>query len=233
MRKTLLCASLLAGWLQASSAWAQFGVNPLNQNNGGGIPNANFLPRNGAGYVGNLQSAFGFNGGAGFNGFNSGYGFNGFNSGAGFNGFNSGYGFNGGFNGFNSGFNGFNSGYGFSGGFNGFGSQFNNYASPFAAPPWGGNLAGAGLYNNPWQNPWGLPGNIYGPTGPFFGMQYNGIGNYAPIVGVNNGWWPYQPAYNPNNPVNQYLQNLYLQGLPNLNNLNNMPGNAVLPPRGP
>jgi hypothetical protein len=231
MRKTLLCASLLAGWLQASSAWAQFGVNPLNQNNGGGIPNGTLLPRSGAGYVGNLQSAFGFNGG-GFNGFNNGFGSNGFNGfNSGFNGFNSGYGFNGFNNGF--GFNGFNSGYGFNGGFNGFGSPFNNYASPFAAPPWGGNLAGAGFYNNPWQNPWGLSGNIYGPTGPFFGMQYSGFGNYAPIVGVNNGWWPYQPAYNPNNPVNQYLQNLFLQGLPNLNNLNNMPGNAVLPPRGP
>src|SRR5262245_12879768 len=114
MRKTLLCASLLAGWLQASPAWAQFGVNPFNPNNAGGSHNGTLLPRSGAGYVGNLQSAYGFNGG--FNAFNNGYGFNGFNgfnSGYGFNGFNNGYGFNGFNNGY--GFNGFNNGYGFNG----------------------------------------------------------------------------------------------------------------------
>src|SRR5262245_1941847 len=118
MRKTLLCASLLAGWLQASSAWAQFGVNPFNPNNAGGSHNGTLLPRSGAGYVGNLQSAYGFSGG--FNAFNNGYGFNGFNGfNNGFNGFNNGYGFNGFNNGY--GFNGFNNGYGFNGfGGNGF-----------------------------------------------------------------------------------------------------------------
>src|SRR6266571_5183762 len=104
MRKTLLFMGVLTGWLHASFGAAQVAVNPFNQNNPTAPANSHFLPRAGGGYVGNLQnSAFGYNGGVGFNGFNSGSGFNGFNNGFG-------------------GFNGY-------GGFNG--SPFNGYGSPF------------------------------------------------------------------------------------------------------
>jgi hypothetical protein len=72
---------------------------------------------------------------------------------------------------------------------------------------------------------------MWGPGAPFGGYQFSGYGNYSPIVGWNNGWYPYDPGYNANSPINQYLQQLYLQGLPNLNNMPN--GNGKILPRAP
>jgi hypothetical protein len=82
------------------------------------------------------------------------------------------------------------------------GSGFSPYGSPYSG------------FGNPWQYGMGGYNNYaWGAGAPFGGYQFGGYGNFAPIVGVNNGWWPYQPAYDYNNPVNQALQNLYIQGL--------------------
>jgi hypothetical protein len=203
MRIPWLTFASLAAWLFAPPAMAQFGQNPLNQNKPQAPAGARLLPRSGGGYLGNYQNSP-------FNSANNGFGFN--NNGFGFNGSNPGFGFNnngGGFNGFNNGM-----------GFNGYNNSFGN--------PWAGNFPGGQ------PNPWGLGGanpawnygNIWGPAPPFGGYQFSGYGNYAPIVGVSNGWWPYEPAYNYNHPVNQYLTNLFLQGLPKLDTF---PGNQVQP----
>lgn len=100
---------------------------------------------------------------------------------------------------------------------NGFGNNgwnpYSNSSYGGYGSPWQGNAFGGGAFNNPYQTPWGF-GNMYGPSAPFGGYQNYGYGNFAPIVGLNNGWWPYQPMYNYNNPVDQYLQQLFLQGLP-------------------
>ena len=195
MRVPLLIIGLAAGCLHAAPALAQFGQNPLNRNNPQVPGNARLLPNSGAGYLGggNYQNSpfntnRNFNNGFANNGFNNGF------NGAGFNGFNNGYGFNNpgyGFNGFQNGFGGYN---------NGFGNQFN------------GNFGGG--FGGGFNAPWNYGNNFYGPAPPFGGYQFPGYGNFAPIVGVNNGWWPYEPAYNYNNPVDQYLNQLFLQGLP-------------------
>ncbi|GEM_PF-5591006 len=106
----------------------------------------------------------------------------------------------------------------------GYGSPFNS--SPYGNP-WQGNPFGGG-FNNGFQNPYGF-GNMYGPSAPFGGYQFNGYGNFAPIVGLNNGWWPYQPAYNYNSPINQYLNQLYLQGLPGNGNVPSSSNSGILP----
>lgn len=124
-----------------------------------------------------------------------------------------------------------NSFYGGAGNFggNGFGNNgFGAYGSPFGNPwqanQFAGNQFGGNPFTNPYQTPWGF-GNMYSNSAPFGGYQYYGYGNFAPIVGVNNGWWPYQPAYNYNNPVDQYLQRLFISGLPAI------PGGATVLPR--
>ena len=208
MQKQLLCVGLVMAWLHASAGVAQFGQNPQLQNNP--PANSHFLPRVGGpklnsqqfypyGYGSPLNNNYNFNNAAGFGGWNP-YTNTAFGGGAG------------GWNPYTG---------------TAFGGNGNPWNSPYGNP-WQGNPWGGGTFNNPWQTPWGF-GNIYSNSAPFGGYQYYGYGNFAPIVGLNNGWWPYQPAYNYNNPVNQYLQNLYMQGLPNLNNLPG--GNGGILPR--
>lgn len=120
-----------------------------------------------------------------------------------------------------------NNGFG-SNGWNQYGNYgFGGYGSPYNSAfgnPWQGSPFGGGVFNNPYQTPWG-----FGNSAPFGGYQYNGYGNFAPIVGLNNGWWPYQPAYNYNNPVDQYLNQLFLQGLPGSGSAPSSLKNNVLP----
>ena len=105
-----------------------------------------------------------------------------------------------------------NNGFG-NNGWNPYGNNgFGDNGSPFSNP-WQGGPFGGGVFNNPYQTPWGF-GNAFSNSAPFGGYSFYGYGNFSPIVGLNNGWWPYQPAYNYNNPVDQYLNQLFLQGLP-------------------
>ena len=205
MRKQLILAAMLAGCFYPSVASAQFGqgANPP--------ANSTFLPRAGSQRLNSQQFyPFGY-GNPQNNYYNNAYGFGGYG--------NNGYGNNGyGNNGWNP-----NGNYAFGG----YGSPFNN---SWQGNPWQGNPFGGGALNNPYQTPWGF-GNAFGPSAPFGGYQYNGYGNFAPIVGLNNGWWPYQPGYNYNNPVNQYLQQLYLQGLPGYGTFPG--GNNGILPRNP
>jgi hypothetical protein len=59
------------------------------------------------------------------------------------------------------------------------------WQNPFTPSHW--NFAGWGNGYSPWAN--------YGSwTGPPFGQYgYSGYGQFAPIVGANNGWFPYEP----------------------------------------
>ena len=62
--------------------------------------------------------------------------------------------------------------------------------NPFTPSHW--NFAGFNNYNNPYQ-----AGGLW--AGPPFGQYgYGGYGNFAPIVGINNGWFPYEAPWNNN-----------------------------------
>ena len=188
MRNQLLPGLVLVCWLATSAVQAQFGQNLQGQNP---PANANFLPRAGGPWL-NSQQFYPYGYGNPLNNYlnNAFYGNTGFNP------------------------------YGGAG----FGSPWNN---PFGNP-WQGNGFGGG-FANPFQangfgmgfgnpfTPWGSTTSFIAPPGPFGGYQYYGYGNFSPIVGTNNGWWPYSAPFDYNNPVNQYLQNLYLQGLPGSN----------------
>jgi hypothetical protein len=50
-----------------------------------------------------------------------------------------------------------------------------------------------GYGNNPWQNAYASMG-LWGAP-PFGAYQYYGYGNFAPVVGVNNGWFPYEAPW--------------------------------------
>ena len=211
---------VLAGWLHARDAPAQFGQNAPLPNN---VPNnVRLLPRVGNPPV-NSQQFYPFGYGSPLNNFQNFGGPSAFGGGGpygnpGFNGFGGPYGagygnpwnggmgnmgpWGGGYNGF--GYGGFGNGSGYNGGvgYNG-GFGYNGFGNGF--------------------------GNMWGPGAPFGGYQFSGYGNYSPIVGWNNGWYPYDPGYN--SPINQYMQQLFLQGLPNLNNMPN--GNGKILSRAP
>ncbi len=126
------------------------------------------------------------------------------------------YGLNGGFG--NSGAYGFNNPYGFPGGygFNGFNysaSPFNSYGMPYGYGAQWQYTPNGYAFNNPSQNPYAFGSNFLMPPGPFGGYQYYGYGNFSPIVGMSNGWYPYSPVYDPYNPMNRALQDLFIQGL--------------------
>lgn len=104
--------------------------------------------------------------------------------------------------------------------FNPYGNAWaGGYGSAFQNNPWGGGYGyqyqyqyGMGANGFGYNNAMGYNG-FPGMSAPFGGYQTFGGYNFSPIVGMNNGWGPYYPAYDPNNPVNQALQNLYIQGL--------------------
>lgn len=213
-QKHALWIIVLAGWLQPKDAPAQFGQNAPLPNN---VPkNIRLLPRVGNPPA-NSQQFYPFGYGNPMNNFQN------FNGPSAFGG-GSPYG--------NAGFNNFGPPYG-AGYNNPWGGGFGN-AGPH---PWGGGANGfgyGGFGNGFGNNGFGYNGfgnNVWGPGPPFGGYQFNGYGNFSPIAGWNNGWYPYEPGYNANNPINQYMQQLYLQGLPNLNNMPN--GNGKIMPRGP
>ena len=214
-QKHALGIIVLAAWLYPKDAPAQVGQNAQLPNNV--PPNVRLLPRVGNppanskqfypfGYGSPLNNYQNFGGPSAFGG--NPYANSAFNNfgppfGGGYNGLGYGGFGNGGFGNNGFGGNGF--------GFNGFGNNGFGYNGGFG-------------YNS-------FGSNMWGPGPPFGGYQFSGYGNYSPIVGWNNGWYPYEPAYNPNSPINQYMQQLYLQGLPNLNNMPN--GNGKILPRGP
>ncbi|MCI0684805.1 MAG: hypothetical protein L0Y71_22135 [Gemmataceae bacterium] len=205
---------LLAAWLHPSDSPAQFGQNAQLPNN------VYLLPRVGSPPASN-QRFYPFSNGNPFNNF-PGFGgtsaFGGRNPYAGPNNFGSPWGAGFGNNGF---------GNPWGGGFGNAGTnQFGSGGYGYGGSGYGGY---GGLGYNGFGNGSGFS-NLWATSAPFGGYNFTGYGNHMPIVGVNNGWWPYEPAYNSNSPINQYLQQLYLQGLPNLNNL---PGNGKILPQAP